>query len=136
MSLSIDAYRNVNQETASPRHVIIKALDAGARFLTEAENRITTGESPDEALGKARTIVGGLMTSLDFQAGEMAQQFLRLYLFVLDRIHVAQSTREPAGLDEARTVLETLRSGWEQMPGDEARRSLETKRPAGLSYKG
>lgn len=136
MSTSIDAYRNVNLETANPRQVIIKLLDAGSRFLTEAENQLTVGDSPDESLAKARTVIGGLMTSLDFEAGEMAQQLLRLYLFVLDRIQTAQTERDGAGLQDAVGVLDTLRSGWEGASADEVRKSLEQKRPAGLSLKG
>ena len=66
----------------------------------------------------------------------MAQQLLRLYLFVLDRIQTAQAEGTTDGLQEAVSVLETLRSGWEGADADEVRRSIEAKRPAGLSLKG
>ncbi|NNE44988.1 MAG: hypothetical protein HKN12_12345, partial [Gemmatimonadetes bacterium] len=48
----------------------------------------------------------------------------------------AQTERTAKGIDEAISVLDTLRSGWEEMPAEEARKGMESKRPTGLSLKG
>jgi flagellin-specific chaperone FliS len=137
MSASIDTYRAVNLGTATPRAIVHKLLGAGVRFLTEAEGALESGESPGEPLRKARMVVGGLMTALNFEAGEMAQNFLRLYLFVLDRIQATQAEGRDGGLGEARRVLEILQSGWEEIPADEtAPATAGTVRPLGLDLRG
>jgi flagellin-specific chaperone FliS len=136
MSASIEAYRTTNLRTASPRQVLLKTFDAGVRFLADAEAACARGADPADELTKARTIVGGLMIALNFDAGEMAQQLLRCYLFVLDRIQSTSVRGEDAGLGEARRVLETLRSAWAEMPPGEARMPAGARRPAGLNLQG
>jgi len=136
MSISIDAYRSVSQGTASPRQTIIRLYEAGGRFLGEAEETLAAGESAHEPLAKARTIVSGLMTSLDFEAGELAHRLLGLYLFAMDRIQATAAAGTDQGLAEARAVLDVLRSAWEEMPAEEARRGLGARRPSGLDLKG
>ena len=135
MSTSIDTYRSVSVATSSPRAIIQKLLDAGVRFLAEAEEEIDRGESPDESLTRVRKVIGGLMTALNFEAGEIAKNLLSLYLFVLDRIQSAGPGRGSAGIAEARRVLEKLQSAWEEMPADEST-SVEAARPHGLSFRG
>lgn len=136
MTLSIDAYRTANLETASPLAVIIKALAAADKFLAEAQEALAEDRPADEPLTKARTIVGGLMTSLDFEAGDLSKQLLQLYLFVLDRVQSTMADRKDAGLDDARSVLSTLRSAWEEMPAEDVRRGMSAKPPVGLRLKG
>jgi flagellin-specific chaperone FliS len=136
MSASIEAYRTTNLSTANPRQVLLKTFDAGVRFLGQAEEALAAGADPADGLTKARTIVGGLMVALNFEAGEMAQQLLRCYLFVLDRIQTTSVEGADAGLGEARRVLETLKSAWDEMPPGEARLPEGARRPAGLSLKG
>lgn len=136
MDSSIAVYRKANLGTASPRHILIKTLDAGVRFVAQAEASVASGQDPGESLIKARTIVGGLMAALNFEAGDLAKQLLQLYLFVLDRIQSTSAAGEDEGLGEARRVLETLRSAWEEMPAEDARRDVKSRRPSGLSLKG
>jgi flagellar protein FliS len=115
--------------------IIQKLFDASIRFLAEAEEEIERGESPEESLTRVRKVIGGLMTALNFDAGEMAENLLRLYLFVLDRIQGVDAGSPVGGLREARRVLDTLRGAWEEMPPEESS-PLATGRPHGLSFRG
>ena len=136
MSASIDTYRSVNLGTTSPRQVVIKLYEAAVRYLTEAEDGLKTGQPFQEPLGKARQIVGGLMAALNFEAGELSQRLLQLYLFALDRIQTTGATESDAGLAEVRKVLETLKSGWEAMPAEEARQATPGVGASGLNLRG
>ncbi len=137
MSASIDTYRNVEFATASPRHIVQKALAAAGRFLGDAEDCLRNDDSPEEALMNARTVIGGLMTALNFDAGEMAQNFLKLYLFVLDRIQTTSTEQRDTGLAEARQVLLALQTGWEEMSAEEASQSAASAgQSVGLSLRG
>jgi flagellar protein FliS len=136
MSASIDAYRTTDLGTAGPRQIIIRALDTAVRLLGDAEARLAAGASAEEPLSKARTIVGGLMTSLDLEAGDLARRMLSLYVFVLDRILRSRASSSDAGIGDAARVLRTLQSAWEEMPASDARRGLDAKREPGLRVQG
>jgi flagellar protein FliS len=121
MSVSIDAYRSINVGTANPKQIIMKLCAAAVRYLTEAEEALAQGQPHEEALKNARMIVTALMQSLNFQAGEIAQNLLRLYLFVLERIQIARVAKKGDELAKAREVMEILKTGWEEMPAVDAR---------------
>ena len=124
MSASTHAYRNVDAGTASSRSVVIRLYATAEARLADAAERLAQGQEATDPLHKAQAVVGGLMTALDLEAGgDMAQSFLRLYLFVLDRIESSHRTGQDSGLAPAARVLAKLREGFEQMPADEARRN-------------
>lgn len=136
MSASIDAYRSINLNTARPRTVLVKAYGAAIRYVAEAEEALSQGRPFQEPLGHARTIVSGLMSSLNFDAGEISQRLLQLYLFALDRFQTTSATERDAGLADVRRVLETVKRGWEQVPADEARMAPPPARGPGLDLRG
>jgi len=121
MTASIDVYRSVSVGTTSPRHVIIKLYATAIRDLERATGILGRGGNASEPLTRAQAIIGGLMSALDFEAGEMARNLLRIYLFVLDRAHESLASSKDAGLEDAARVLRPLLSAWEEMPADEAR---------------
>ncbi|MBZ0268698.1 flagellar protein FliS [bacterium] len=121
MTASIDVYRSVSVGTTSPRHVIIKLYATAIRDLEEATGILGRGGDASEPLTRAQSIIGGLMSALDFEAGEMAKNLLQLYLFVLDRVHESQVSGKDAGLAASVKVLQPLLSAWEEMPAEEAR---------------
>jgi flagellin-specific chaperone FliS len=123
MSSSIDAYRTVDHGTASSRSVLIRLYSTAEGHLTRAAEQLGEGGDATEALHKAQMIVGGLVTALDMEAGEMAQRLLQLYLFVLDRIDGSHRQGRDAGLGAARDVLGKLREGFEGMSAEDARRN-------------
>ncbi|GJM45253.1 MAG: hypothetical protein DHS20C21_20950 [Gemmatimonadota bacterium] len=133
MSASIDAYRSINVGTANPRDVIVKLYSTAARSLREAEAALAAGQRADEPLTKVQTIVGGLMSALDFDAGDLSKKLLNLYLFVLDRVQESAASSKDVGLADARSVLETLQAAWEEMPAGAAR---PKEASLGLNFRG
>lgn len=138
MSASTHAYRNVDAGTASSRSVVIRLYATAEARLADAAERLAHGQEATDPLHKAQTIVGGLLTALDLEAGEMAQSFLRLYMFVLDRIESSHREGQDSGLAAAAQVLAKLREGFEQMPADEVRRNARplSTSTVGLHLKG
>jgi flagellar secretion chaperone FliS len=127
MTASIDVYRSVSVGTASPRLVIIKLYATAVRDLEEATGILAAGGDATDPLKRAQAIVGGLMSALDFDAGDLAKQLLSLYLFVLDRTHESLTKGVDAGLAEATRVLHTLQTAWEEMPASEARQATRPR---------
>jgi flagellar protein FliS len=136
MTTSTDAYRSVNLGTANPRLVIVRCLEAAVRYLEDGRELLARGESAEAPLSHARTIVRGLMDSLDFGAGDLARRLLDHYLFCLYRIQGSRAARQDQGLSHAADVLRTLKSAWEEMPAADARESLEAKRSSGVHLRG
>jgi flagellin-specific chaperone FliS len=136
MTASIDVYRNINVQTASPRQVILKLYALAIRSLSEAESALREGRSAKEPLQTTHQVVGGLMAALDFDAGdgELPRKLLQLYLFVLDRIHETRTHGKDTGLADARAVLTTLNEGWEGLPPADA--AAAPARRSGLNLRG
>jgi flagellar protein FliS len=120
VTLSADAYRSIDLSTAPPRGILLRAFDAAIRALEEAEQELAAGRPGDEALHRAQTIVSGLMSALDFRAGEIAERLLKLYLFVVERVQRTRVDGADHGLRDCRAVLATLRAGWAEMNVEEA----------------
>ena len=67
-------------------------------------------------IGKASSVVGELLSSLNMEAGgEIAENLSRLYDFVMDRLISANMKNDQKALDEAEKVLDLLRSAWKDL---------------------
>lgn len=128
MAGSIDTYRNVSRSTMSPRTVVLKVFEGARKELESAEAALAEGRSAEEPLGRAQTLVGGLMSALDFSAGDLASRLLGLYLFVSERIRETRFSGRDQGLGAAARVLGTLADAWRELPADALR---EDHRAAG-----
>ncbi|HET9888090.1 MAG TPA: flagellar protein FliS [bacterium] len=136
MSSSIDAYRSIDVTTSNPHTLVLRAFDAAISALEEAESALGGGADHEAALHRAQTIVFGLMSALNFDAGDLAQRLLQHYLFVIDRIHRTLLERADQGVREARAVLTELRSGWSQMKVEESAPRPAAGPPSGIRVRG
>jgi flagellar protein FliS len=119
VSSSIEAYRSVDVSTANPRSLLVRAYDRAICALEEAEEGLKAGLPFERPLHKALTLVSGLMSALDFEAGEIAQRLLQLYLFVIERIRNTFLERRDCGLAQGRRVLTLLRAAWMELRVEE-----------------
>jgi len=136
MTASIDAYRSVNVGTCSPRQVVLRLYRTAVRRLEEAESILAANGDASVPLHTVHEIVGGLLSALDFGAGDLSRRLLSLYLFVLERLDETRAGGRDAGLADARKVLATLLSAWEAMPAEEARAAERAPEKTGLSLRG
>jgi flagellar protein FliS len=69
-----------------------------------------------KALGKAIRLINQLNETLDMERGAAIAQNLRaLYLYMLNRLTVANVTNDAAAVAEVATLLERVKSGWDQI---------------------
>jgi flagellar secretion chaperone FliS len=111
-------YSNTDVTTANRLRLLVMLYDGAIRFVDIAKARIETGNVAEKGLyiGKALSIVGEFKNTLDFNvAGDLPKQLERLYVFVEDRLIQANVKNDPSKLDDARRILETLRSGWVEL---------------------
>ncbi|MCX7142801.1 MAG: flagellar export chaperone FliS [Proteobacteria bacterium] len=116
-----DAYRGVGVgsvvDSATP-HQLIRMLFAGASAaVAAAKGYMERGEiGPKcEAISKAIDIIdGGLKVSLDRKVcGEMAQNLYDLYVYMTQRLVVANVKNDAAALGEVAKLLQQLGGAWE-----------------------
>ena len=123
-----DAYRGVGVgsvvDSATP-HQLIRMLFAGASAaVAAAKGHMERGEiGPKcEAISKAIDIIdGGLKVSLDLKVGgKMAQNLYDLYVYMTQRLVVANVKNDAAALDEVAKLLQQIGGAWEAIAAKQA----------------
>jgi flagellar protein FliS len=103
------------------RELIVMLYSGAIRYLNEAREAIKM-ERFDQSwpkLDRARKIVVHLYSTLNLEAGKIAEDLASLYSYVIDQICVANARREIAPIDTCISVLQTVREAWEQIPDPE-----------------
>jgi flagellar protein FliS len=76
-----------------------------------AEDRPVDGRN---ACDKARKCIVHLYTTLDMdKGGEIAARLGQLYIYMVERLDIAVSTKEAKTFDEIIELLEVIKEGWE-----------------------
>jgi flagellar protein FliS len=102
-------------QSRTPLELVAMLYDGAVRFTVQARDAVERRDIPArrEAVSRVIAIVSELQSTLDVaRGGEIAASLDRLYTFVLDRLMSASFNQDPAPLNEALTVLTTLREGW------------------------
>ncbi len=110
-----DAYRHTELQSRTPLELVTMLYDGAIRFTDQARAALEARDIPArrEAISRAIAIISQLQSTLDVErGGEVAVSLDRLYVFVLDRLMTASFKQDPLPLDEALSVLRTLREGW------------------------
>jgi flagellar secretion chaperone FliS len=121
--MSYDAYQsyqsvNLNAQTAqaSPVQLVLVLMDGLLDELARARGHIEARrfELKAASLEKCASIIMGLSSALDMEAGgEVVANLARLYEHCAERLHRAGVELNMAIVDEVRTLIQTLRSGWQ-----------------------
>jgi flagellar protein FliS len=123
-----NAYHVVGVETgvmsANPHKLILMLYDGALLAITMAKQAMKTGkisEKGEEISRAIEIITNGLMVSLDLQSGgEIATRLEALYDYMCNRLVQANLHNNPVILDEVSTLLQELKSAWEEIAKDPA----------------
>jgi flagellar secretion chaperone FliS len=112
------AYRQAVIENAPPLKLVRMLYQGSLRFLGQAAEAFEAGDLPrfNERVGRAESIVCELRCSLDASAApELCVELESLYLFISARLieAIADSSLERVG--DAKVVLQTLLSAWNDL---------------------
>jgi len=115
-------YQKVNTESAvhgaDPHRLIQLLMNGGLERLAQARSALEQGDIPAKGLmiGKAISIIGALQAALDReQAPELCDNLDRLYDYMQRRLLQANMKNDPAILEEVRDLLQTVKSGWDEL---------------------
>jgi len=112
----LQAYRQTEAQASSPLELVVMLYDGALRFTAEARQAIERGDiaARRTAVDRALAIIIHLQSTLDLeQGGALAAELHRLYDYVSRRLLDASMQNAVVPLDEARTVLQSLREGWQ-----------------------
>ena len=117
---ALKQYQTVNTQVqvldASPHRLIQMLMEGGLTRLAQAKGAIERGQLTlkGDVLGKAIAIIGGLRSSLDLQnGGELAHNLDSLYDYMIGRLSRANSSNDPALVEEVSSLLREIKSGWD-----------------------
>ncbi|MBK5251264.1 MAG: flagellar export chaperone FliS [Peptostreptococcaceae bacterium] len=110
-------YETNNVTTASPKRLIIMLCDGAIRLckLSEIAIREKNIEKKNEYLKRAQAILGELSFTLNFDAGEIANQLSDLYAFMMRELVYANIKMDAEKVKSVRELLEELREAWSEI---------------------
>ena len=117
-------YRAAAVNTATPGQLVLMLFDGALRNLAtalggfEIEAIGPRMEQINNRLLKAQAILSELQATLDLKAGgEFARTMWALYDFMLDRLRLANSAKDPEPIRVVERLLGEVRDAWSAMLG-------------------
>jgi flagellar protein FliS len=110
-------YREVEIETASGLRLVVMLYAGAIKFLNIAKEGIKSKklDIANNNIIKAQDIISELMTSLNFEAGEIAHNLYSLYLYINRRLLESNIEKNSEIINEVLNLLNTLKGAWEEL---------------------
>ncbi len=106
-----------------PHRLVQMLFDGALEKIAVAKGHLERGHIPEKGhnIGWAISIIEGLTTSLDLDAGgSIAQNLFDLYDYMKRRLLEANMTNDPAALDEVAGLLREIKSAWDAIAPERA----------------
>ncbi len=115
--MGLEDYRRTQIQTAPPEKLVLMLYDGALRNVAAADRFLSEGdrEGLNRATGKAQDILAELRSSLNYEAGELADRLAALYDFAARRLMEGNIRQDRRALEEARQILRGLRDAWAEM---------------------
>lgn len=109
-------YKEMQVTTASPGQLLLMLYDGAIRFCREAEAALTEGqlEESHRLLLRAQDVVTELRSTLNLEAGPVAQNLDSLYEYMQRQLIEANIKKAAQPAQEVAELLAGLREAWEQ----------------------
>ncbi|MCX7821009.1 MAG: flagellar export chaperone FliS [Brevinematales bacterium] len=110
-------YKEVEIETASGLKLVVMLYSGAIKFLNIAKEAIFSKklDIANNNIIKAQDIITELMTSLNFEAGEIAHNLYSLYIYMNRRLLEANLEKNPEIINEVIKLLNILKEAWEEI---------------------
>lgn len=101
---------------------ILSELATAQGCMERIKNNMPLSEvvAKGKSLGKAIRLINQLNATLDMERGRQIAENLRaLYLYMLERLTLANVTNDPRIVDEAASLVRKVKSGWDKIVADQ-----------------
>jgi len=115
MKRGIGSYQKTETFGKSPLELLLMVYDGAIQAISDAESAFRDGDRDTgrDKIERARKFITHLYTTLDNErGGEVAMQLGHLYVFIIERLQVAQASGDSDALVDLQAILDNLRSGW------------------------
>jgi flagellar protein FliS len=117
MKPGLNAYKQNQINTASSEQLVLMLYDGARKFIKQAIKSLQDGDmqSAHNNLIRAQNIVAGLMSGINFEAGEIADNLFQLYSFMHSHLIQANLKKDSQYAQEVLEMLEDIRGAWAQI---------------------
>ncbi|MGL5721470.1 MAG: flagellar export chaperone FliS [Brevinema sp.] len=124
-----EAYHVNEIETASGLKLVVMLYDGAIRFSKKASGAIAAKDFETAHINiiKVQNIVSELLSSLNFEAGEISDTLSGLYLYMHRRLVEANLQKDASILEEVVELLENLKAGWDELLKNEPAQNKTTQ---------
>lgn len=119
-------------EGATKGKLVLLLYDGAIKFMRIAIFAIEEGKIPEahNNLMKAQNIVYELMSSLNMDAGDISQNLLKLYDFIIWTLIEANKEKDKAKVESVLSIMSELREAWKGAVDQEERGSAQSEETA------
>ena len=109
-------YKKIDVSTASQNRLVIMLYDGAIKFLENACNAMDKKHGTEEAhnnIMKAQEIIYELLSSLNYDAKEIAERLASIYTYINQRLTEANISKTKPPILEVIKYLKELKGAWE-----------------------
>jgi flagellar protein FliS len=125
-----DNYLKQEVEGASQGKLVVMMYDAAVRFMRQAIKSIQEKkvEEAHNSIVRTENIIYELMSTINIdEGGEIAQQLLQLYDYMIWELVQANMNKDISRIENVINVLNPIRSAWKEIVAKEAAAAREPK---------
>ena len=118
MDNNLRTYQRVQVSGLNQKELIVMLYSGALKFINEGKNLILEKDinRTHEKLSKARDVFVHLLTTLDVEAGgELAEKLSSLYAYFIEKITMANVTKEIGELDDIIPLIQEIKESWEKI---------------------
>jgi flagellar protein FliS len=122
MNKQLKTYQQMHISGLDQKELIVLLYSGALRFIEEGKEIIPQKDVPliNEKLSKARNIFVHLLSTLNMEAGgEIADKLSALYAYFIEKITMANATKNVKDLDEIIPLIQAIKESWEKINFDD-----------------
>ena len=125
-----EKYKKVDASTASQNRLIVMLYDGAIKFLETACAAMDKKHGTEEAhnnILKAQEIIYELLSSLNYDAGDIAHRLASIYTYMNQKLTEGNISKTKPPLLEVIRYLKELKTAWEGVEEQMAKANSESK---------
>jgi flagellar biosynthetic protein FliS len=117
MNNQLNVYKRNQINTASSEDLVLMLYDGAKKFINRAIKSIDEKniEEANHNLLRAQKIILGLMSGINFEAGDVANNMYALYEYMYHKLVKANLKKDAGIAAEVLQMVDELRTAWMQM---------------------
>lgn len=131
-----EKYKKVDVSTASQNRLIVMLYDGAIKFLETACAAMDKKHGTEEAhnnILKAQEIIYELLSSLNYEAGDIAHRLASIYTYMNQKLTEGNISKTKPPLLEVIRYLKELKTAWEGVEEQMAKGNTENKSSSNTS---